>query len=159
MDFGADGGPNDPIYHYHSNYDSYHWMENFGDPGFETHVAIGQYLSLLGYHLASDEIIPFDVNNYETQMNLYLDELKDVIKDSSMNLDLSQLEDAIDVFGQAANEATDLKEKAASGGDEDLVDTVNSRFRDFERGFVSQGGLTGREFYKHVIFAPGLDTG
>jgi N-acetylated-alpha-linked acidic dipeptidase len=135
-------------------------METYGDPDFSTHVAMGQYLGLLGYHLATEEIIPFDVTNYETQMNLYLDDLKTVLKDSNnVTPDLTQLQDAIDVFGQAATEATELKTKAEKDGDEDLVDEVNSRFRDFERGFVSQGGLTGREFYKHVIFAPGLDTG
>lgn len=26
IDMGAGNGPNDPVYHYHSNYDSYHWM-------------------------------------------------------------------------------------------------------------------------------------
>lgn len=76
-----------------------------------------------------------------------------------MDLDLGQLEFAIEIFGRAADKASKLKEKAESDGDEDLVGLVNSRFRDFERGFVSQGGLPGREFYKHTIFAPGLDTG
>lgn len=33
IDMGAGGGPNDPVYPYHSNYDSYHWMATFGDPG------------------------------------------------------------------------------------------------------------------------------
>ena len=35
-------GPDDPVYHYHSNYDSYHWMTNFGDPGFITHQSMAQ---------------------------------------------------------------------------------------------------------------------
>ena len=26
IDMGAGGGPTDPVYHYHSSYDSYHWM-------------------------------------------------------------------------------------------------------------------------------------
>lgn len=34
---GAGGGSGDPVYHYHSNYDTYHWMSNFGDPGFLAH--------------------------------------------------------------------------------------------------------------------------
>jgi N-acetylated-alpha-linked acidic dipeptidase len=43
--------------------------------------------------------------------------------------------------------------------DKDLVDLVNAKFRNFERGFVSQGGLPNREFNKHVIFASEIDTG
>jgi N-acetylated-alpha-linked acidic dipeptidase len=30
IDMGAGGGPNDAVYPYHSNYDSYAWMERFG---------------------------------------------------------------------------------------------------------------------------------
>ncbi len=43
--------------------------------------------------------------------------------------------------------------------DTDLITVVNHKYRDFQRGFVSQGGLPGREFYRHVVTAPGLDTG
>ena len=39
---GSDPGPEDPVYHYHSNYDSYHWMAKFGDPGFTTHKSMAQ---------------------------------------------------------------------------------------------------------------------
>ena len=42
LDTGSDQGETDPIYHYHSNYDSYYWMANFGDPGFLLHKAMGQ---------------------------------------------------------------------------------------------------------------------
>jgi hypothetical protein len=42
MDMGSDAGPGDPVYHYHSNYDSYYWMSNFGDPGFLQHKSMGQ---------------------------------------------------------------------------------------------------------------------
>jgi N-acetylated-alpha-linked acidic dipeptidase len=40
-----------------------------------------------------------------------------------------------------------------------LIAVVNHKARDFSRGFVSQGGLAGREYYKNLLFAPGLDTG
>src|SRR4051812_26581243 len=64
IDMGAGGGPEDPVYHYHSNYDSYHWMTAFGDPGFHTHKAIGQYLTLLLYHLVSDPVLPLEPADY-----------------------------------------------------------------------------------------------
>lgn len=138
-------------------------MSNFGDPGFTTHVAVGQFLSLLGYHLATDSVIPFDVTNYPTQMDIYLDELKDVVKDSNMTkLDISPIEDAIKTFKKAAEKTSKEIEKAQHSDDDDdpkLIDALNRKLRDFERGFVSSGGLPDREFYKHVVFAPGLDTG
>lgn len=51
IDMGSDPGPTDAVYHYHSDYDSYHWMATYGDPGFLTHKAMGQYLTLMGRSL------------------------------------------------------------------------------------------------------------
>lgn len=31
----------DPVYHYHSVFDSQHWQEVYGDPGFSRHVCFG----------------------------------------------------------------------------------------------------------------------
>lgn len=156
---GASGVSGDPIYHYHSSYDSYHWMRTYGDPGFLHHKAMGQYLALVAYHLATDEVIPFDVTNYGTEFAKYLDVLKTTIAASKVTVDLSRLEAAIAVFNKASAAAAELKAQALETGDERLVNLVNAKFRDFERGFVSQGGLPDREFFKHLIFAPGLDTG
>jgi hypothetical protein len=30
IDITSNPGPDDPVYHYHSNYDTFHWMQNFG---------------------------------------------------------------------------------------------------------------------------------
>ncbi|KAH0832602.1 hypothetical protein AYO21_06004 [Fonsecaea monophora] len=158
LDTGCGGGPNDPIYHYHSNYDSFHWMTTFGDPEFLTHKAVGQHLSLLVYHLANEDIIPFDVENYGVQMTLYLDELADLVEseNATSSVDLSPLEAAISAFNASAQAFTSFVQTASTDAD---VKLANAKLRDFSRGFVSQGGLPTREFYKHVVFAPGLDTG
>lgn len=159
IDIGAGGGPNDPVYHYHSNYDSYHWMATFGDPGFKTHVAMGQFLGLMAYHLATDKVIPFDVTNYPKQLNIYLDDLKGLLKKSNVKLNLSKLEQAIRTLTQAAELLNAIKKFGEYTNDSHLLNMVNHKQRDLERAFVTQGGLPNREFYKHVIFAPGLDTG
>ena len=36
----------DPVYHYHSVYDSERWQEIYGDPGFVRHVRIASLTSL-----------------------------------------------------------------------------------------------------------------
>ncbi|EXJ79078.1 hypothetical protein A1O3_08579 [Capronia epimyces CBS 606.96] len=156
LDFGAGGGPTDPIYHYHSNYDTFHWISTFGDPGFVAHKAIGQYVTLLAYHLANDPIIPFNVENYGVQLTLYLETLADDIASANATVDLSPLESAVATFNASAAALTELINTAST---EQEISFVNAKLRDFGRGFVSQGGLPTREFYKHVAFAPGLDTG
>lgn len=39
------------------------------------------------------------------------------------------------------------------------IDRVNKRYQFLERHFLYQGGLDGRDWFKHVVFAPGLWTG
>ncbi|KAK1658373.1 PA domain-containing protein [Colletotrichum godetiae] len=159
LDVGSNNGATDPIWHYHSNYDTYHWMANFGDPGFLVHAAIGQYLTLLAYHLADDEVLPIDVPNYATELRAYLSDLEEYAESEDAEIDLSELSDAIEVFATRADEVKALEQLAITTGDADLITVVNHKYRDFQRGFISQGGLPDREFYKHVITAPGLDTG
>lgn len=64
LDFGFVGGKGDPIYHYHSNYDSYHWMEKFGDKKFVYHNLAAKYLALLTFGLSEREVIHFNLHDY-----------------------------------------------------------------------------------------------
>ncbi|KAF6831179.1 glutamate carboxypeptidase-like protein 2 [Colletotrichum plurivorum] len=159
LDVGSSGGAGDPIWHYHSNYDTYHWMANFGDPGFQVHAAMGQYLALLAFHLADDEVLPVDLPNYASELSAYLEDLSEYVESEGEELDLTELSDAIDIFAARADEVKALERLAVATNDTDLITVVNHKYRDFQRGFISQGGLPDREFYKHVVTAPGLDTG
>lgn len=134
-------------------------MTSFGDPGFVVHKAMGQFLALLAYHLADDAVIPLDLPNYTTQLRAYLAELRATVLEAGVELDVEPLAAAIDTFGGAADKIAALAAEATVTGDEVLVDQVNSKYRDFQRGFTSQGGLPDRGFFKHVVFAPGRDTG
>ncbi|KAI0130263.1 glutamate carboxypeptidase [Xylariales sp. AK1849] len=159
IDVGASGTDLDPVYHYHSNYDSYHWMTKYGDPGFLAHKSMAQYVTLLAYNLADNDVITFNVSNWATQMDSYYEDLLSIINSTSAALDTSPLRSAIDDFAQSALEIQEQESQAVATNDSALLTLVNHKYRDFQRGFVSQGGLPGREFYKHLIFAPGKDTG
>lgn len=164
IDMGSDAGPIDPVYHYHTNYDSYHWMATFGDPGFLYHKAMGQFITLLTYNMANTPVVPLQPSNYGVQMTRYLTILETTIEtanaesDSPYDLDLSELVSAIEEFNASASAFDDYVASADLSSDEE-VSFINGKIRDYQRGFVSQGGLPNREFYQHVVFAPGLDTG
>ncbi|OTA93840.1 hypothetical protein M434DRAFT_72309 [Hypoxylon sp. CO27-5] len=159
LDVGAGGSSTDPIYHYHSNFDSYHWMSTFGDPGFLAHKSMSQYLTLLVYNLSDGDVIQFDLPNYGTQLDKYYEDLLATIDSTSQTLDTSPLRNAIDEFKAGAADVQSLEDEAVATNNSELFTLVNHKYRDFQRGFVSQGGLPNREFYRHLIFAPGLDTG
>jgi N-acetylated-alpha-linked acidic dipeptidase len=159
IDMGAGGGPNDPVYPYHSNYDSYAWMERFGDPGFHTHKAMGQFLTLLLYHMVNDDAVPLEPKGYVSELAKYYAALNKTISATNYTIDLAPLTAAMSTFSSAASEFEALRSQALATKDMDLLTTQNHKARDFSRGFTSQGGLPTREFYQHTIFAPGRDTG
>ena len=151
LDTGAGGAAGDPIYPYHSNYDSYHWMATFGDPGFHTHRAIGQYVALLVYHLSSDAVLPLEPADYVPELETYLEALNETVASANGTVDLSPLEDAISAFASAAAQFNALRQEAILTNNTELLAVVNHKARDFSRGFVSQGGLTGREFFENLV--------
>jgi N-acetylated-alpha-linked acidic dipeptidase len=160
IDIGSSNGPTDPIYHYHSNYDSYAWMSKFGDPGFKLHTAMGQLLSLITYHIADDALIPWDLPNAATVLQSYLSELNETVVESEFpDLDLTPIIDAVAEFEHQASHISSIAQQSIGFNDSVILAVVNSKFRDFSRGFASAGGLPGRETFKNVISAPGIDNG
>eukprot|EP00897_Mesotaenium_endlicherianum_P007466 jgi/Mesen1/6748/ME000344S06027 len=53
---------------YHTMYDDYAWMAQFGDPGFKRHVAITQVWGLVVLLLADASILPFDYTTYAAEL-------------------------------------------------------------------------------------------
>ncbi|CAJ2508116.1 Uu.00g093020.m01.CDS01 [Anthostomella pinea] len=161
IDIGSDGGKTDPVYHYHGHYDSYAWMEKFGDPGFQVHTAMGQWLTLIAYHIADDVLIPWDVPNAGKVLRVHYEDLSDTLAEGypDLTLDLSPISDAITAFDEAAERITSTASLALASNDAVLIEVVNSKYRGFSRGFASVGGLPGRPTFKNVVSAPGLDNG
>lgn len=161
IDMGTTRAPLDPIYHTHSNFDSYHWMTKFADPGFLMHKAIGQFLTLMLYRLVDEEVVPLEPANYGVEMRAWLEDLKGVIENANATtaVEIGQLESAITAFEYSAQQFDAVREIAVSSNSSLMIKQLNHKARGFGRGFVSQGGLPGREFYRHLVFAPGIDTG
>ncbi|KAH9045256.1 Zn-dependent exopeptidase [Lactarius pseudohatsudake] len=62
----------DPVYHYHSVYDSERWQEVYGDPGFVKHVAVAKNLGLQTLRLATALVLPFNTTNYAFELEYHL---------------------------------------------------------------------------------------
>jgi N-acetylated-alpha-linked acidic dipeptidase len=69
LDFGFTGGHGDPAYHYHSNYDSFHWMDTFVDPDWELHATAARVLGLLTATLSEHIVVDFKLNEYATVLS------------------------------------------------------------------------------------------
>ncbi|KAF9452414.1 Zn-dependent exopeptidase [Macrolepiota fuliginosa MF-IS2] len=105
--------PWDAVYHYHSIYDSRHWLEVYADPGFYRHVAVAKHLGLMGLKLADSLLIPLNTTQYALELSDYLTRVEALIPDNlETEPDFSALRAAIaDV--QAASLKLDTEKQAA----------------------------------------------
>ncbi|KAL3425327.1 PA domain-containing protein [Phlyctema vagabunda] len=69
-DPNAPGGA--PVYQYHSNYDSFYWMNTYGDPGFHYHVAMTKLWSLYTAKLVETPVIPLNATDYAIALKGYV---------------------------------------------------------------------------------------
>ncbi|KAI9801856.1 MAG: hypothetical protein M1833_002170 [Piccolia ochrophora] len=189
VDMGFTGSKSDPVYHYHSNYDSFDWMNRFGDPDWHYHVTITKVWSLLAASLIETPLIPFNATNYAISLQRYLES---VTHDTSPPPDNPSPETHTHTrrdqtpsqsFPNLTHALTSLH-TAATGFDayaasltarlrEDVpwwkwwkrvqlfyeIKRANEKYKLLERRFLHPEGLDDRPWFKHVVFAPGLWTG
>ncbi|KAK4396967.1 putative glutamate carboxypeptidase LAMP1 [Sesamum angolense] len=71
---------------YHSMYDDFIWMNKFGDPMFQRHVAVASIWGLLALELADNEILPFDYLPYARELQRSVESLKDEVVNRGITL-------------------------------------------------------------------------
>lgn len=76
LDFGFTGGSNSPVYQYHSNYDSYYWMNTYGDPGFHYHIAAAKILALFTAKLSESPVVPLNATDYAIAVEGYVSQVE-----------------------------------------------------------------------------------
>ena len=168
MNFGGDYGV------YHSIYDSFRWMEKFGDPTFEYHAAAAQLWGTIALRLADARSLPFDYVDYAAQLREFVGEARRAARrrrmaeafDAPRLLEaVSQLEDeakrlnsrrleTLDEFARTLLRADDSNARA-----ERRLRRINDALLAAERALTDERGLKGRPWYKHQIYAPGFYTG
>ncbi|KAJ3576240.1 hypothetical protein NP233_g572 [Leucocoprinus birnbaumii] len=94
-DEGFNPGPHDPVYHYHSVYDSEHWLEKYGDPGFARHIAIAKHFGLQTMRMADTLILPLNTTHYAIQLEEYLDKIENLPETQALDLDLGNVRQAM----------------------------------------------------------------
>ncbi|KAL1794631.1 hypothetical protein ACET3X_006447 [Alternaria dauci] len=165
LDFGMDASRESPVYHYHSNYDSYRWMKSMVDPDFGIHATVGRFIALLAFHLADDTLIPFDMDTYARNINYWIRELVGEtmgMPDSAAVQRKVKINDLANVgrrLRQVATEFTDRASEPSFLDDAVRVRKANSVMKDVQRLFVRRDGLPGRQFYRNGLYAPNRDDG
>ncbi len=155
MGFGGDYGV------YHSAYDSFHWMDQFGDPGFVYHVAAAQLWGTLTLRLVDADALPFDYADYAKQIRDYFTDAVGVAGRRKLGgaFDEKSMNEALDEFAKEAERVNKLRQDAVRGSDRAKLSRINDALIQTERQMIDARGLRGRAWYKHQIYAPGFYTG
>lgn len=88
-DEAADGA----VYHYHSNYDSYYWMNTYGDPGFHYHIAAAKVWALFTARLAEAPIIPLNATDYAIALDGYISNVESKVDAEITGVSTEEAED------------------------------------------------------------------
>jgi len=145
---------------YHSAYDSFYWMDHFGDPGFLYHVASAQVWGTLAMRLADAEGLQFDYTDYAAQIRDFFSEGQRIARRRNISgFDDKAMTQALDDFAKEASRVEKNRRDAIRESNSAKLKSINDALIAVERQFIDVKGLRGRPWYKHQIYAPGIYTG
>ena len=151
IDMGFQG----PYGVYHSQFDDFYWMSNFGDPQFRYHATMGTLWGMTALRLANARIYPFDYEAYAGEIDSYVKEVSRSGQ-ASISADLELLAGRIEGFRRTAREVNGHIERLLSQGSSvpsSTLRAVNAALMQVERDLGSPGGIPGRPWFKHLIYA------
>ena len=143
---------------YHSIYDNFRWMTTFGDPNFLYHKNMTQVVLLTAVRLMQSPVLPFDPVIYAEEIRRHALRLERDLRLKKAPLEVTA-ESIVDKCDEWRRVARDLRLLASVRRADLETESLNRLLLDLEKSFLSSAGLPGRTWYKHLLFAPGMDTG
>ncbi|WP_149263836.1 transferrin receptor-like dimerization domain-containing protein [Actinomadura sp. K4S16] len=159
MDLGS-ASPGSPG-NYHCSCDDFYWTAHFGDPSWEYHAAMSRLAGIATLRLADADVIAMRYRPYAAETAGYLagftaeqrKRLGSVVVDVSR--DIAQAR----AWRRAAEALQARADEALRRGDTAAFRRLNDKIMRTERDLLTRAGLPGRPWYRHQIYAPGIDTG
>ncbi len=166
VSMGFDG----PYGVYHAMQDNFYWMEHFGDPTFQYQAAMAKIWGLLALRLANADILPFDYENYATELITPLKLLQNAGSKAKIASEVKRLDALLTNWQAAAASMHQTLNRHLTAGDLPAsqntlesgvlqLEKINRRLYNLERNLTDDAGLPLRPWFKHLIYAPGLNTG
>ncbi|MGH3243883.1 MAG: M28 family peptidase [Spirillospora sp.] len=159
MDIGSSstgGGGN-----YHCSCDDNYWMSKFGDPTWQYHTAMSRLAGIVTLRLANADVVALRYTPYAEETAKYLADYTDEQRKrlGSVVVDVSRDIEQAKAWQQAATALRARADAALRKGDTAAFRRLNDRIMQAERDLLTQAGLPGRPWYRHQMYAPGIDTG
>ena len=145
---------------YHSNYDSWSFMERFGDPGYRYHTAAARVGTAMMMRLANADVLPYDHVEFARTMRRYLKPVDDGFAAIGSKATSAPLASAIDRMEAAAGEFARARNAAlARGISIETQRATNAALMKVERAMTRPAGLRTRPWYRNLIYVADEDNG
>ncbi|MGH9804999.1 MAG: transferrin receptor-like dimerization domain-containing protein [Candidatus Acidiferrales bacterium] len=138
---------------YHSLYDSFYWMNQFGDPGYRVHALLTQLWGVVALRLANAEALPYDFALYGENVKSFIEELEHR-RGLRGRVNLRPAKRSAEEFAAAGRALQEALEKKLAGGEltSDQANRLNRRLMQVERNWLHPEGIPGRPWFKHLIY-------
>ena len=156
LNFGFGGADSGGVYH--SIYDSLAWFDKFSDTDLTYGKTLSQVMSTSILRFANASVLPFEFGALARTIHGYFDEIDRGARRRSGSVDLRASQAQLTRLEAAANAYNDALPNASTLSEERLQ-KLNESLQRAERTLLLSSGLPGRDWYKHAIYAPGLNTG
>ena len=145
---------------YHSNYDSWTFMERFGDPGYRYHASAARIGTAMMMRLANADVLPYDYVEFARTMRRYLAPVDRALAERGWRGSSAPIAAALDRMERAASTFAAARDDAlrASVPRARLVAT-NAALREVERAMTRPEGLRSRAWYRNLIYVADVDNG
>ena len=144
-------------------------MEHFGDPTYEYHQTMVRIWGIIALRLSSNSLLPLSPLDYSTELSVRVASMANdqgcatlpelsaavaALHETSLHFDdkLQKLEKKLDKYHMFNIFKHHKKTRKK------LV-KANERLGQYERAFIDPVGLPGREWFKHIVYAPDLYAG
>jgi len=157
----ADWGFGGPSGIYHSAYDSFNWMERFGDPGFQYHATAARIGAATLLRLANAQVLPYDYAEFARTMTRYIAPVERGLTQKGWNATaVAPLVAAITRLEKSATAFATLRDAALSAAVAPAAQqAANSALLRVERALARPSGLKSRPWYRSLIYASDVDNG
>ena len=148
---------------YHSRYDTHWFFTQYGDPGFVYGIALTDLVAKFLLRVANSTVYPFDYSSTAETIHQYIDEVEKESEDRNVakHLNFSSLRKSTEILHATSLVLNNQIELLLSnpGANRALIKEVNRYLLLAEENFTDNGGLPGRPWFRHQIYAPGFYTG
>jgi N-acetylated-alpha-linked acidic dipeptidase len=139
---------------YHSAYDSFYWMNHFGDPRYHYHTLMSRYWGQVALRLSQADVLPFDFGAYGAALRGFVEQL-DHRTGLQAHVDLAPLLASIKQMESAGRYLTEGTDAGLAVGriSKQAAAALNRDSIAFERTWLDPAGIPGRPWFKHLIYA------